>query len=61
MNKIKAPWAEPIGKVFDSMKTSEKGLTTSEAQKRLKKYGFNQIAEKEKRNGLEIFISLSLL
>jgi len=57
MNKNEAPWAEPTEKVLDSMKTSEKGLTTSEAQKRLKEYGFNQIAEKEKRNGLEIFVS----
>lgn len=57
MNQNEAPWVDPIEKVLDSVKTSEKGLTTSEAQKRLREYGFNQIPEKEKRHGLEILIS----
>ncbi len=51
------PWAVSVETLFDDMGTSKEGLTTPEAQERLKKYGPNQIAEKEKRHGLEIFVS----
>lgn len=43
--------------VFKKLESSEKGLTTLEANERLKKYGKNIIREKDKRNIFEIFIS----
>jgi Mg2+-importing ATPase len=57
VNPETTPWAVPLETVLNDLKTSESGLTTSEVSKRLKEYGFNQIEEKEKRQGLDIFIS----
>jgi len=39
----------PPEKVYDELKTSETGLTTEEAKKRLEKYGSNQIEEVKKK------------
>ena len=39
------------------LKTAENGLTTQEANKRLKQFGYNEIEEKNKINPVEIFIS----
>ncbi|MFC1732983.1 calcium-translocating P-type ATPase, SERCA-type [candidate division KSB1 bacterium] len=39
------------------LKTSENGLTSAEAYERLKKYGYNEIEEKEKISSLKIFLS----
>lgn len=50
-------WALPLQDVFDYLKSSERGLTDSEAKVRINQYGFNEIARKEKRHGLEIFVS----
>lgn len=50
-------WILPFKKVFDLFQSNEKGLTDSEAQDRLKKYGYNEIVEKEKRQGMDIFFS----
>ena len=41
---------------YDSI-TSSKGLTNSEAESRLKKYGFNKLESKKKISALQIFIS----
>lgn len=46
MNNLK-PWNLPINKLLTILNTSQKGLTTLEANKRLKKYGYNQIIKKE--------------
>jgi len=43
--------------IFSRLETSEKGLTTSEANERLKKYGNNVIKEKDRRTIFGIFIS----
>jgi len=46
-----------IKKVFDELKTSEKGLSKKQAEKRIEKYGLNEIKEKKKISFLAIFLS----
>ena len=36
----------PVAKIFEQLKTSEKGLAASEVKKRLEAYGYNEISEK---------------
>lgn len=43
--------------IYQKLDTSEKGLTSEEAKRRLEKYGANKIAEEEKINRLKIFIN----
>lgn len=50
-------WLMPIQDVFDHYSTSEKGLSDTEASSRIKEYGLNELAEKERRRALEIFVS----
>ncbi|MGB9911527.1 MAG: magnesium-translocating P-type ATPase [Microgenomates group bacterium] len=45
-NSLK-PWNLSLEEIFTILKTSKEGLTNSEANKRLKKYGINQIVKKE--------------
>ena len=44
------------GSVYDS-KTLSRGLSTEEAESRLKKYGFNKLENKKKVSALQIFLS----
>ena len=46
-----------VKKTFDEFKTSEKGLSQKEAEKRLGKYGLNEIKEKKKISLFQIFFS----
>jgi len=39
--------AMPLDKVFDDLNTSQNGLTSEEAELRLKKYGYNELSEKK--------------
>jgi Ca2+-transporting ATPase len=48
---------EEIKDIYKELNTSEKGLTTSEAEKRLAKYGPNQLKEKANITPLQIFLS----
>jgi Ca2+-transporting ATPase len=48
---------QPLKEVLDELNTSEKGLSSSEAKKRLEKYGPNILEEKEKISPLKIFLS----
>ena len=48
---------QKIEEVFRELKSSEKGLTSSEAASRIEKYGYNEIEEKEKISPLKIFLS----
>jgi len=59
MNHKKEPafWAIPLQDIFDRFKSSEKGLTDYEVKARINQYGLNEIARKEKRHSLEIFVS----
>lgn len=47
----------PLEEVFRLLKTSEKGLSLSEAQKRLSYFGYNEIREIRKRSFLLMFLS----
>jgi|TARA_Y100000310_G_scaffold253216_1_gene260035 Ca2+-transporting ATPase len=46
-----------IKEILDELNTSEKGLTNAEVNRRIKKFGYNEIEEKKKINPLTIFIS----
>lgn len=46
-----------VKKTFDEFKTSEKGLSQKEVEKRLGKYGLNEIKEKKKISLFQIFFS----
>jgi Mg2+-importing ATPase len=42
-------WAKPSDELLKDLKTSEKGLSESESKERLKEYGLNEIAKKDKK------------
>ena len=50
------PWAQETDELLKSLETTEKGLSSNEAKKRLEEYGFNEIAKKDKKSGWIIFI-----
>lgn len=56
-NKKVDPWSLPIDKVSSLMRSTKDGLTSAEADERLKKFGLNQLGEKEERSNFRIFIS----
>lgn len=50
-------YAQSTQQVMDILETSEKGLSAKEAEKRLEKYGHNELERKKKITPLQIFIS----
>lgn len=48
-------WKLSLKGLFDSLNTSEKGLTSQEAEKRLLKYGYNEIKKEKQFKALSIF------
>ncbi|AAM07430.1 TPA: calcium-translocating P-type ATPase, SERCA-type [Methanosarcina acetivorans] len=46
-----------ISSVLEELKTSEEGLSSEEAEKRLEEYGKNELKEKEKVSVLRLFLS----
>ena len=46
-----------VNEVMSHLKTSEEGLKTAEAAKRLAKYGLNEIKPEKKLTKLKLFIS----
>ncbi|MDD5086890.1 MAG: HAD-IC family P-type ATPase, partial [Candidatus Nanoarchaeia archaeon] len=46
-----------VKKIFEELKTSEKGLSKKQAEKLLEKHGFNEIKEKKKISPFSIFLS----
>ncbi len=54
---INKPWAIETNLTMATLKTSKNGLTTHEAAKRLKIYGFNSLAEKKRGTFLSMFFS----
>ena len=46
-----------LDKIYEKIGSSEKGLSSTEARERLKKYGANELASKDKTNTFSIFIS----
>ncbi len=55
--KEEKPWAKSPNEVFSYLKSSKKGLSDKEAVTRLKEFGKNEIASKNKRYGINIFFS----
>ncbi len=49
-------WAQKTPELLKNLQTSEEGLSTSQVQKRLKSQGLNEIAKKDKKSGVTIFI-----
>lgn len=49
--------ALPIQKVFSKLKSDKSGLTTREAENRIKKYGYNQLPEEKKLSKLVILLN----
>ena len=45
----------PINKVYETLKSSESGLKSSQAQEQLEKNGFNELAIKQKRTAMQMF------
>jgi len=54
--KIEAPWSESPQEIISKLDSSDKGLSSQEAEKRLKELGPNEIKE-SKRTFLEILLS----
>lgn len=50
-------YLEPTEKVFSAVESSEKGLTSAEAEQRLAKYGKNKLKEAEKDSLFKKFIN----
>ncbi len=50
------PWAQQTDELLKNLGTSEKGLSSSEAEKRLQEHGFNEIAGKDKKSWIKILI-----
>lgn len=48
---------QEINSVFEELRVSEAGLSSEEAENRLKEYGENELKEKEKVSVLQLFIS----
>ncbi len=48
--------AQEVASVLANLSTSEKGLSTDEANKRLQQYGPNELKEKQKISALKIFL-----
>ena len=52
------PWhAVKIDELMDELGTTSKGLTTQEAQERLKKHGYNELIEKKRTTPLQMFLN----
>jgi Mg2+-importing ATPase len=50
-------WSVPVAQQLRHLGTAEKGLSSDEAGERLKKYGFNRLAQKKKTDSLSLFLS----
>ncbi len=53
---MKEYYQKSINEIYDEFKTSKKGLKSHEAKKRLRKYGRNELEEKDKKTKLQIFL-----
>jgi Ca2+-transporting ATPase len=57
MKEEKNIYNEKLNNLFIKFKTTDKGLTEEEAEKRLQIYGQNQLAQKKKESNIKLFIS----
>ncbi|MGL6168460.1 MAG: cation-transporting P-type ATPase, partial [Fusobacteriaceae bacterium] len=49
-------YKDSLDKVFEKIKGTREGLTSLEAEKRLKENGYNQLKEKKKITILQLFL-----
>ena len=57
MKKEERPWSVPADDIYKLLDSSDKGLTSSEAQKRLSEQGANEVAKKTRRHASRILLS----
>lgn len=50
------PWAQSSEELLNDLKTSLKGISENEANERLREHGLNEIAKKDRKSGVLIFI-----
>lgn len=50
------PWAQQTEDLLKNLETSQKGLSSTEAAKRLQQHGLNEIAKKDKKSGVLILM-----
>ena len=55
-NTSKSWHAEDLDAVMRNLNVTQEGLSSQEAQERLKKYGYNELKEKKKRTALQMFL-----
>ena len=51
-----SPQSQDKEQVLESLRTTVKGLSSDEAQKRLVEYGPNELREKKRRTALQMFL-----
>jgi Mg2+-importing ATPase len=56
-NKKEPYWSIPNESLFDTLRTSSDGLSSSDANKRFVEYGINSLDQKRKIGSLSIFLS----
>ena len=56
-NTSKSWHAEDLDAVMRNLNVTQEGLSSQEAQERLKKYGYNELKEKKKRTALQMFLA----
>lgn len=54
--KVMHYYSQPLVKVYEALKSNPNGLTSQEVDKRLKKYGYNEIIEKERKSKAKVFL-----
>jgi len=50
-------WRMSNSDIFNQLQSSEKGLTETQVDERLNKYGINEISKRKTRIGIIIFLS----
>ncbi|MCL6579111.1 MAG: cation-translocating P-type ATPase, partial [Candidatus Bathyarchaeota archaeon] len=53
----KPPHATEINEALQILNSNQNGLTSQEAQERLKKFGYNELKEKKRKTALQMFLS----
>ncbi len=53
---MKQYYQEDVGSIFSELSTSKNGLSTKEAEKRIKHYGYNEIKSEKRDSVFKIFL-----
>ena len=57
MTEYREFWSDNTVTIYEELSTSAEGLTSDEVQKRLLKYGLNNIKSKKERGTFRLFLS----